>query len=65
MDVNGIANLATTLSNVETANAIQVAVLKKAMDAQAQGAMALIQALPQAGAYNNPPNLGNSVDVFA
>ena len=65
MAVNGIANLATTLSNVETANAIQVAVLKKAMDAQAQGAMALIQALPQAGTYNNPPNLGNSVDVFA
>lgn len=63
MDVSGIANLATSLSQVQTANAIQVAVLKKALEAQEAGALALIQALPDAP-RSNPPNLGNSVDVF-
>jgi hypothetical protein len=43
---------------------VQLAVLKKAMDIQAQGAMQLIQAAAQV-IPNNPPNLGNQVDVFA
>jgi putative motility protein YjfB-like len=64
MDVTGIANLATSLSQAQTTNAIQVAVLKKALDAQEAGALALIQAIPEAP-RSNPPNLGNAVDVFA
>lgn len=64
MDVNGIANLATSLSQVQTSNAIQVAVLKKALDAQSAGALALIEAIPDAP-RSNPPNLGNAVDTFA
>lgn len=36
--------------------------LKKAIDMQAQGAAQLIQALPQIQ-YNNPPNLGQNIDL--
>ena len=59
MDVSAIASLATQMSQAQTADAVQVAVLKKAMDIQEQSALQLLQAVP-----NNPPNLGNNVDQF-
>ncbi len=59
MDVSAIASLSTQMSQVQTADAVQVAVLKKAMDIQEQSALQLLQAVP-----NNPPNLGNNVDQF-
>lgn len=59
MDVSAIASLATQMSQVQTSEAVQVAVLKKAMDIQEQSALQLLQAVP-----NNPPNLGNNVDQF-
>jgi Putative motility protein len=59
MDVSAIASLATQMSQAQTADAVQVAVLKKAMDVQEQSALQLLQAIP-----NNPPNLGNNVDQF-
>ncbi|MCH2221354.1 MAG: YjfB family protein [Dechloromonas sp.] len=37
--------------------------LRKAIDIQAQGALQLLQALPQVA--SNPPNLGNNIDVRA
>jgi hypothetical protein len=52
------------MSQARTEGAVQLAVLKKAMDIQAQGAMQLIQAAAQV-IPNNPPHLGNQVDVFA
>lgn len=61
MDDYGIAATATALSQAKTAEAIQTTVLKKAMDIEAEGAMALVQAAQTV----NPPNLGNNVDVFA
>lgn len=64
MDVSGIAALATDLTQAKTAQAVQLAVLKKAMDIQAQGAMQLIQAAARV-VPGNPPNLGNRVDTFA
>lgn len=60
MDVSAIASVATEMSQVRTADAVQVAVLKKAMDIQEQSALQLLQAVP-----SNPPNLGNNVDIFA
>lgn len=60
MDVSSIAATATAMSQGATTDAIQVAVLKKAMDIEAQGAMQLVQAIA-----NNPPHLGNTVDTFA
>lgn len=63
-NVSSIASAATQMGQAKTDDAISVAVLKKAMDIQAQGAAQLIQALPQPTS-NNPPNLGNKVNTFA
>lgn len=60
MDVSAIASLATEMSQNQTAQAVQIAVLKKAMDIEAQSAMQLLEAVP-----SNPPNLGNNVNLFA
>jgi hypothetical protein len=64
MDTTAITSLATDLSQAKTASAVQLAVLKKTMDIEAQGAMQLVQAAAQATQVNNPPNLGNSIDTF-
>lgn len=60
MDVSTIASVAAGMSQIQTAQAVQLAVLKKAMDVGAQSALQLLQAVP-----GNPPHLGNNVDVFA
>lgn len=61
MDVTNIAALGSALSATRNGEAVQMAVLKKALDMQAQGAMALIAALPPV----NPPHLGQNIDVRA
>ena len=58
-----IPALATQLQQVQTAQAVQIAVLKKAMEIEAQGALALVEALPTVA--NLPPNLGNFVNTTA
>jgi len=63
MDISSIASASTALSQQQTSNAVQMAVLKKAMDIGKNSAEQLIEAIPQAGA--NPPNLGNSIDTYA
>ncbi|MCK9285628.1 MAG: YjfB family protein [Rhodocyclaceae bacterium] len=63
MDVTALASVATQMSQARTGEAVQVAVLRKALDVQAQGALQLIQAA--ALQTNNPPHLGNVVDTFA
>lgn len=65
MDPSAIASLATELSQARTGEAVQIAVLRKAMDMQAAGALQLLQALPPPMPVNNPPHLGNRVDTFA
>ena len=64
MDTASIAAVATEMSQARTESAVQLAVLKQAMDIEAQGAMQLIQAAAQV-IPRNPPHLGNQVDVFA
>ena len=64
MDTIGIPALASDMSQTRIQGAVQLAVLKKAMDIEAQGAMQLLEAAVQA-MPSNPPNLGNQVDVFA
>ena len=61
MDVSSIGSLSTALSQAQTGDAVSTLVLKKAMQIQEQNALQLLQGLPQVS--NNPPNLGNSVDV--
>lgn len=66
MDVSAIASLATDMAQTRTSAEAQVAVLKKAMELQGQGALQLVQAATQVPqAVSNPPHLGNRVDTFA
>ncbi len=64
MDISAIASQATSMSQAATTQAIQIAVLKKAIDIDAQGALQLIQAASNV-ISSNPPNLGNNIDTFA
>lgn len=45
---------------MKVGDAVGISVLKKAMEIEAQNMLLLLQALP---ATNNPPHLGNHVDV--
>ncbi len=63
MDVSSVGSLSSALSQAQTGDAVSTLVLKKAMKIQEQNAMQLLQAVPQMP--NNPPNLGNSIDVKA
>lgn len=63
MDVTSVSGQASTLTATQLSEAVSTAVLRKAIDIQAQGALQLLQALPQVA--NNPPNLGNTIDVRA
>ncbi|HYD97332.1 MAG TPA: YjfB family protein [Noviherbaspirillum sp.] len=65
MEVKTIANLATTIATTATNQAVGVAVLKKAMDVQASSAAAMLEALPPATGVNNPPHLGQNIDITA
>jgi hypothetical protein len=66
MDTLGIANLATSLSQAGTQQAVGTAVLKKALDAQSTSAAALIAALPPVpSAPRLPANLGNNINTTA
>jgi hypothetical protein len=64
MDVLGIAAAASDMAQSRLANAVQIAVLKKAMDIEAQAALQLVEAAAQV-IPANPPNLGNQIDTFA
>jgi hypothetical protein len=61
MDISSIANLATNMSEQATAQAVSIAVLKKALDVQANSAMQLIEAIPTAS--NLPSNLGQNINT--
>jgi hypothetical protein len=65
MDVSSIGSLSSALSQANTGDAVSTLVLKKAMDIQAQSAMQLLAALPAIPSTNNPPNLGNAIDITA
>lgn len=65
MDTSSIASLATSMASNATNQAIGIAVLKKAMDIEASGAAALLQAIPQVPAANLPPHLGQNINTTA
>lgn len=65
MEVTDIAKLATTMASTATSQAVNVAVMKKAMDIQASSAAALLQALPPVSSANLPPHLGQNIDTTA
>lgn len=64
MNILGISSLASNVSQSSNADAIQLAVMKKAMDINAQSALQLIQVASNV-IPSNPPHLGNKIDTFA
>ncbi|HJV50097.1 MAG TPA: YjfB family protein [Noviherbaspirillum sp.] len=66
MEIGAIANLATSMQAAATRQDVEMAVLKKALDMQAAGGAALLDALPPpAPASNLPPHLGQNIDTTA
>lgn len=67
MDISGASSI-STLSGQATGESAGNRVLKKALDIQAQGAAALINALPQpsiSASANLPPHLGQNINTKA
>ena len=65
MEINSLASLATSMANNATDQAVSIAVLKKTLDTQAAGALALLQAIPDAPTQNLPEHLGQNVNTTA
>jgi len=63
MDGMGIAKLATSIADTGLKQEVGITMLKKAQDAQAASAAALISALPQPQSL--PAHLGNHVNTTA
>ena len=62
MDNSGISSLTTNANQSGTTEEVQLIMLKKAMDINAQSALQLIQAASNV-IPSNPPHLGNSIDT--
>jgi len=56
---------AATQTQGETADAVNLLVLRKALDIQADGALALLSALPQQPALATEGSLGRHLNVYA
>jgi hypothetical protein len=65
MEVTTIASFSTAMEGSKTAQAVDVAVMKKAMDAQRSAAAALLEALPPVSPPNLPPHLGQNINTKA
>jgi hypothetical protein len=63
MDISSVGRISTAATQAQTGDAVSIAVLKKAIDLQAQVALQLVDALPQPA--SGPSHLGQSVDTFA
>jgi len=64
MDISGIRSLVSGVNQADTANVVQLTVLKKAIDVNAQSALQLIQAASNI-IPSNQPHLGSRIDVRA
>ncbi|MES2820297.1 MAG: YjfB family protein [Pseudomonadota bacterium] len=63
MELSRLASAVSTAMAAQTGAAVSLKLLDKAMDLEAQSALALVQAIPLPAA--NPPNLGTVVDTLA
>ncbi|MBV8034040.1 putative motility protein [Roseateles sp.] len=58
-------NVASRYAQADTADAVNLLVLRKAIDVQAAGALALLSALPQQPALATEGSLGRHVNTYA
>ncbi len=63
MDVTSISDVATNLSASATNQAVGIAVLKKAINLESAGALALVAAIPTVSSTNLPVNIGQNINV--
>lgn len=61
MEIDTISTVSTTYTVEQVNDAIAIAMMRKALDSQAQAAADLLEALPQSG----NPNIGSNVNTFA
>lgn len=61
MELSRLASAVSAAMAAQTGAAVSLKVLDKAIDLQAQSALALVQAIPLPA--SNPSNLGNAVDI--
>lgn len=64
MDISGITSLASNMSQAKTADAVQMTMLKKSIDINAQSELQLVQAASNSK-ISNPSHLGNRIDTYA
>lgn len=65
MDISSVGAAVSNAQSAKLASDVSIKMLSKALDLQSEGAMSLIEAIPDLSAVSsNPPNLGNSVDVM-
>lgn len=62
MEVGNVSSLAMQTSQGQTGDAVNITVLKKAMEIQAQSAAQLIASVPPVA--SNPPHLGKNIDMM-
>lgn len=60
MDISAVSGVVSGLAQEQTAMAVSMQVLKKAIDIKAASTLQLLQTVAPA---SNPPNLGNAVDI--
>ena len=66
MDITSIANAATALNAASIQQEASIAVLKKAIDLSAEGALSLIQAIPDNKSLQSlPSHLGQNINTTA
>jgi hypothetical protein len=63
MDISGLVNLASAMSQQRTSQAADLLVLKKAMQVQEDGALTLIESVTPVTSL--PAHLGQNVNVTA
>jgi hypothetical protein len=61
MEIDTISTVSTTYTVEQVDDAIAIAMMRKALDTQAQAATDLLEQLPKSG----NPNVGSNVDTFA
>ncbi|MGL4996835.1 YjfB family protein [Deefgea tanakiae] len=57
-------SMVNAASSASANNPVPLMMLRKSLDIQAQGALSLLQAIPQPAPVN-PPNLGQNIDTRA
>ena len=66
VSANGAVSAVLAQQQVQAQGDVQVTMLKKALDTQTEGALALINALPNANSTQGlPPNLGQNINTQA